>query len=98
LTATLWFLVGAGQSLVWAGLNTLVIEAVPGNRAGATSVFGTFRFAGNAAAPLMFLPLYDLHAWLAFGGAGALALSVAAFCVPLARTAAGAGPGGRDNL
>ena len=83
LTAALWFAVGAASSLVWAGLNTLVIEAVPGNRGGATSVFGTFRFAGNAAAPLMFLPLYDAHAWLAFAGAGALAATVAAFTAPL---------------
>jgi MFS family permease len=85
LTAALWFAVGAGSSLVWAGLNTLVIEAVPHNRAGATSVFGAFKFAGSAAAPLMFLPLYSADQHLAFVGAGVLAATVAAFSLALTR-------------
>jgi MFS family permease len=85
LTAALWLAVGAASSLVWAGLNTLVIEAVPDNRAGATSVFGAFKFAGNAAAPLMFLPLYTADEHLAFVGAGVLAATVAAFSLALTR-------------
>ena len=63
------------SSLIWAGLNTLTIEAVPANRAGATSVISAFKFAGNAAAPAMWLPLYtnDVRlAFLAAGGASAL--------------------------
>jgi branched-chain amino acid transport system permease protein len=35
------------------------------------SVVGAFKFAGNALAPVVWLPLYDLHAWLAFACAGA---------------------------
>jgi hypothetical protein len=68
---------------VWAGLNTLAIEAVPGNRAGATSVFSAFKFAGNAAAPLIWLPLYAVDARLAFAGAGMVAALVAGLALPL---------------
>jgi MFS family permease len=71
----LWLAAGAASSLIWAGLNTLTIEAVPANRAGATSVVSAFKFAGNAAAPAMWLPLYasDVRlAFLAAGGASAL--------------------------
>ena len=78
-TAALWFSVGATSSLVWAGLNTLVIEAVPDNRAGATSVFGAFKFAGSAVAPVMFLPLYHADPRAAFVAAGVAALAAAAF-------------------
>jgi MFS family permease len=78
-TGALWFAVGATSSLVWAGLNTLVVEAVPENRAGATSVFGAFKFAGSAAAPLMFLPLYQADPRAAFIAAGVAALAAAAF-------------------
>jgi MFS family permease len=73
--ALLWLAAGAASSLIWAGLNTLTIEAVPANRAGATSVISAFKFAGNAAAPVMWLPLYanDVRlAFLAAGGASAL--------------------------
>jgi MFS family permease len=73
--ALLWLAAGAASSLIWAGLNTLTIEAVPANRAGATSVISAFKFAGNAAAPAMWLPLYanDVRlAFLAAGGASAL--------------------------
>ena len=83
LTAVLWLAAGAGSSLLWAGLNTLAIEAVPGNRAGATSVFSAFKFAGNAAAPLMWLPLYAIDASLSFAAAGALTAGVAALALAL---------------
>jgi MFS family permease len=79
----LWFGAGLGSTLVWAGINTLAVEAVPGNRAGGTSVISAFRFAGNAAAPLMWLPLYHSAPWLGFVGAGALAALTAAFILPL---------------
>ncbi|HVL95170.1 MAG TPA: MFS transporter [Solirubrobacteraceae bacterium] len=83
VTAVLWLAAGAGSSLLWAGLNTLAIEAVPGNRAGATSVFSAFKFAGNAAAPLMWLPLYAIDASLSFAAAGALTAGVAALALAL---------------
>jgi MFS family permease len=69
LTA-LWIGAGAASTLVWAGLNTLIVEAVPANRAGATSVVSAFKFAGNAAAPAMWLPLYSQDPSIAFVAAG----------------------------
>ena len=66
----LWVAAGAATTLVWAGLNTLIVEAVPANRAGATSVVSAFKFAGNAAAPVMWLPLYEIDPRLAFLAAG----------------------------
>jgi MFS family permease len=67
----LWVAAGGVTTLVWAGLNTLIVEAVPANRAGATSVVSAFKFSGNAAAPAMWLPLYEIDARLAFLAAGA---------------------------
>ena len=57
--AALWTLAGAGSVLLWTGLNTLAVEAVPENRGGATSMFGAFRFAGSALSPYVFLPIYN---------------------------------------
>jgi MFS family permease len=78
-----WFLCGLGSALVWAGINTLAVEAVPGNRAGGTSVISAFRFAGNAAAPLMWLPLYHSDHRLGFLGAGIFAVVTAVLLLPL---------------
>jgi MFS family permease len=85
--AALWTLAGVGSSLVWAGLNVLSVEAVPGNRAGGTSVIGAFKFAGSAVAPLMWLPLYHADARLGFAGAGAMAALTGVFVLPLGRRA-----------
>src|SRR3954447_155570 len=79
----LWFATGLGSTLVWAGINTLAVEAVPDNRAGGTSVISAFRFAGNAAAPLMWLPLYHADHALGFLGAGLLAALTMVFILPL---------------
>ena len=81
LLAALWFLAGAGSTLVWAGVNTMAVEAVPDNRAGATSVISAFKFAGNAAAPLVWLPLYAHD--LAFIAAGSAALAATALLLRL---------------
>ena len=78
-------LTGLGSTLVWAGINTLAVEAVPGNRAGGTSVISAFRFAGNAAAPLMWLPLYHADHRLGFLGAGLFAVADRAVHPPAAR-------------
>jgi MFS family permease len=82
LTA-LWIAAGAASTLVWAGLNTLIVEAVPANRAGATSVVSAFKFAGNAAAPAMWLPLYSSDPRLAFLAAGAASVLMAALTLRL---------------
>jgi MFS family permease len=81
--ALLWFLTGLGSALVWAGINTLAVEAVPGNRAGGTSVVSAFKFAGNAAAPVMWLPLYHVDPRLGFLGAALMAALTGAFVAPL---------------
>jgi MFS family permease len=82
LTA-LWTAAGAAATVVWAGLNTLIVEAVPANRAGATSVVSAFKFAGNAAAPAMWLPLYAHDPSLAFMAAGATSLLMAGLTLRL---------------
>lgn len=81
--ALLWTAAGAGSALLWAGVNTLAIEAVPGNRAGAASVVSAFKFAGNAAAPAMWLPLYAVDPRLAFVAAAAVTAAAGAFTGPL---------------
>jgi MFS family permease len=79
----LWFATGLGSALVWAGINVLAVEAVPGNRAGGTSVVSAFKFAGNAVAPVLWLPLYHADPWLGFVGAAILAALTGAFVAPL---------------
>ena len=79
----LWFATGLGSALVWAGINVIAVEAVPGNRAGGTSVVSAFKFAGNAAAPLLWLPLYHVDPWLGFLGAAILAAVTGVFIAPL---------------
>ncbi|HET6551492.1 MAG TPA: MFS transporter [Solirubrobacter sp.] len=81
--AALWFVTGVGSALVWAGINVLAVEAVPGNRAGGTSVVSAFKFAGNAAAPVMWLPLYHIDPWIGFLGAAVLAALTGALVAPL---------------
>lgn len=83
--AAVWTLAGAGSALVWAGLNTLAVEAVPSNRAGGTSVIGAFKFGGSAIAPLLWLPLFHADVRLGFIGAGCMTALAAAFVLPLPR-------------
>jgi MFS family permease len=85
--AVLWTLAGAGSALIWAGLNVLAVEAVPGNRAGGTSVVGAFKFGGQALAPVLWLPLYHADPRLGFAGAAVMAALTAAFVRPLRRRA-----------
>ena len=84
--AALWTLAGAGSAFVWAGLNTAAVEAVPQNRSGAVSVFSSFKFLGNAAAPIIWLPLYDRSAGLPFAAAAVLSLAVPALAARLGVT------------
>jgi MFS family permease len=77
--AAAWLAAGFGSAFVWAGVNTMAVEAVPGNRAGATSLVSAFKFAGSACAPLFWLPLYRVAPEAAFAAAavGCLALGAA---------------------
>jgi MFS family permease len=92
LTAALWFIAGAGSTVAWAGLNTLAVEAVPENRAGATSVVSALKFAGNAVAPVIWLPLYDSSPKLAFIAAAVMAALAALLVAPLRIARAGERP------
>jgi MFS family permease len=84
LLAITWAAAGVASQMVWATVYTLAVDAAPGNRAGAVSIVGACRFAGNAAAPLVWLPLFNLHAWLPFAAAGAVLgmLCAAALATP----------------
>jgi MFS family permease len=70
--AAVWLGAGVASALLWAGLNVLTVSAAPANRGGAVSLIGAFKFGGNALAPLLLLPLYDVDHRLAFATAGAL--------------------------
>jgi MFS family permease len=75
--ATAWVAAGLGSALLWTGLNTLGVEAAPANRAGAVSFIGAWKFAGNAAAPAVWLPLYSIRASAAFAAAGLVCVGIA---------------------
>jgi MFS family permease len=81
--AAVWLAAGAGSAFIWAGLNTLAVQSAPKNRGGAISVVGAFKFAGNAIAPLLWLPLYLDASELAFGVAGVASAAIAIVAVML---------------
>jgi MFS family permease len=83
--AIAWTVAGVGAALVWAGLGSMAVEAVPGNRAGATSVYGAFRFVGLAIAPAVWLPLFHAEPELPFVIAGILNLLVCPLALWLGR-------------
>ena len=57
--AVIFFAVGCASAFVWAGLNTIAVEAFPDNRAGAVSAYSAFKFVGVAIAPLVYVPLFE---------------------------------------
>ena len=75
-----FFGIGCASTFVWAGLNTIAVESFPQNRAGATSAYSAFKFAGVAIAPLVYVPLFEMDTrlplLLAAGFSGLLAVSV----------------------
>jgi MFS family permease len=75
-----FFGIGCASAFVWAGLNTIAVESFPENRAGATSAYSAFKFAGVAIAPLVYVPLFHMDTRLPFllatGFSALLALSV----------------------
>jgi MFS family permease len=77
LLALTWTLAGLASQMLWGTVYTLAVKASPDNRAGAVSIVGACRFAGNALAPLLWLPLYHVHGWLPFAGAGAVMAALA---------------------
>ncbi|HVI17878.1 MAG TPA: MFS transporter, partial [Gaiellales bacterium] len=79
LLAVAWALAGVASQTVWATVYTLAVDAAPANRAGAVSIVGACRFAGNALAPVVWLPLFTAHAWLPFAAAGVLLALLSGF-------------------
>lgn len=61
-----FFGIGCASTFVWAGLNTIAVESFPENRAGATSAYSAFKFAGVAIAPLIYVPLFNVDSRLPF--------------------------------
>ena len=64
--ALVYFAIGGAATFVWAGLNTIAVESFPENRAGATSAYSAFKFAGVAIAPLVYVPLFHVDTRLPF--------------------------------
>jgi len=91
--AAAWLSAGVGSAFVWAGINTMAVEAVPGNRAGATSVVSAFKFAGTACAPLLWLPLYHLDPEAAFVAAAFGCVALGAAVLRVRTTSGPARPG-----
>jgi len=80
--ALLWLGIGCAGTFVWAGLNTIAVESFPENRAGATSVYSAFKFAGVAVAPLIYLPLFHEDTRAPFFLACAFTLGLAVLVTP----------------
>jgi MFS family permease len=77
LLALTWTAAGLASQMLWGTVYTLAVRAAPANTAGAVSIVGACRFAGNAAAPLLWLPLYHVEGWLPFAAAGAVMAALA---------------------
>jgi len=80
--ALVYFGVGCASAFVWAGLNTIVVESFPENRAGATSAYSAFKFAGVAVAPLVYVPLFHVDTRLPFLLAAGCSALLALLVVP----------------
>lgn len=83
--ALVWLVTGIASALLWAGLNVFTVSAAPRNRGGAVSLIGAFKFAGNALAPVVWLPLYDAGEDAAFAVAGGVCVVLAAVVLRAAR-------------
>jgi MFS family permease len=80
--ALVYFAIGCASTFVWAGLNTIAVESFPENRAGATSAYSAFKFAGVAIAPLVYVPLFQVDTRLPFVLATGLSALLAVLILP----------------
>ena len=80
--ALVFFGVGCASTFVWAGLNTIAVESFPENRAGATSAYSAFKFAGVAIAPLIYVPLFEVDTRLPFVLAAGFSALLAVLVIP----------------
>jgi MFS family permease len=77
-----YFGIGCASTFVWAGLNTIAVESFPENRAGATSAYSAFKFAGVAIAPLIYVPLFNVDSRLPFVLAAGFSALLAVLVLP----------------
>ena len=80
--ALVWLGIGCAGTFVWAGLNTMAVESFPENRAGATSLYSAFKFAGVALGPLVYTPLFEADTRAPFLLASVFTLALAVLLVP----------------
>jgi MFS family permease len=80
--ALVYLAIGCAGAFVWAGLNTIAVESFPANRAGATSAYSAFKFAGVAVAPLIYVPLFHLDTRAPFLLAAGFTLLLALLVLP----------------
>jgi MFS family permease len=80
--AVVYFGIGCASAFVWAGLNTIAVESFPENRAGATSAYSAFKFAGVAVAPLVYVPLFHVDTRAPFLLAAAFSSLLAVLVLP----------------
>lgn len=80
--ALAWLAIGCAGTFVWAGLNTIAVESFPANRAGATSAFSAFKFAGTAIGPLIYVPLFHVESRAPFLLAAAFSVVLALLILP----------------
>jgi MFS family permease len=80
--ALVYFAIGCASAFVWAGLNTIAVESFPDNRAGATSAYSAFKFAGVAIAPLIYVPLFHVDTRAPFLLAATLSFILAVLVLP----------------
>ncbi|MEM9466452.1 MAG: MFS transporter [Actinomycetota bacterium] len=69
---TVWLVTSATYGFIALNLQRLAAVAVPDNRGGALSSVLAFRFLGHAAGPLVFVPMLEWSAPVAFATASAL--------------------------
>lgn len=71
--AGLYALLGLPTVMTWTALGTVAVEAFPEQRGAATSIFNSAKFAGVAAAPALYMPVYlNVSPALAFALAGGI--------------------------
>lgn len=74
LTTLVWIAASVAIGFVVINIQNLGATAVPDNRGGALSSVLAFRFFGHAVGPMVWVPLFDDNATLAFFGAASLGL------------------------
>lgn len=81
-----WMLAGAALAFVIINLQNLAAIAVPENRGGALSSVMAFRFIGLAVGPLVWVPLFESNAELAFLAIASIGVLSFLTLVPAARS------------